>query len=541
LYSKEVFFMGYGNLKGLLLLAAVLSTVSTISLGTAEAAFGTGTASNMSVLHTASGYNPHLQDAVTASDTSIVEVTGGKIRGSVHNGIYQYLGVPYAEAAKRFVKAGPVSPWKGVKDATSYGAISPQYLFGTDRPITDVPVSNNCQNLNIWTSALDSEAKKPVMVWLHGGGFVSGSGNEGWYDGENLSRKGDVVVVAINHRLNVLGHLDLSAYGDKYKDSANVGSMDMVAALRWIRANISRFGGDPDNVTLFGQSGGGSKILELMSAPSAKGLFQKAIVQSGTSDTTGIRFTPASISREVTEETLKNLDLKPELVEELQTIPVETLWKATEKALQTVADRHQIPSPLGNGYSLMFQPVSGTDFLPLDPVRKQGFAPSGKDVPLLIGSNLNEWTTIFPFTAHKNMTDQQKILYAKAYPQEDFDTAEFVDTQFRPTTKLAMDHKAEQNGAPVYAYVFTKQVGNAGVYHTAEIPFVFSNTKEASPFADTMTALWSSFAHTGIPKAKGVPEWKPYTVQNGYTMILDDHSYLTQHHDDALMQALTND
>lgn len=152
--------MSHRNLKKLLLLAAVLSTVSASSAGTVQAAFGTGTTNNMSVLHTAAAYNPHSQDAVTASDASIVDVTGGKIRGSVHNGIYQYLGVPYAEAAKRFVKASPVTSWKGVKDVTSYGAISPQYLFGTDRPITDVPVSNNCQNLNIWTSTLDPEAKK---------------------------------------------------------------------------------------------------------------------------------------------------------------------------------------------------------------------------------------------------------------------------------------------------------------------------------------------------------------------------------------------
>ena len=261
--------MKFRSFKKFLLLTLAVSTFSVGYQGQVQAAFGSGTENRMAVLHAAANYNPHLKDAVVASDASIVQVTGGRIRGSVQNGIYQYLGVPYAEARERFVKAGPVTPWKGVKDATQYGAISPQYLFGTEKPISDVPVSNNCQNLNIWTSTLDAGAKKPVMVWLHGGGFVSGSGNEAWYDGENLSRKGDVVVVTVNHRLNVLGHLDLSAYGDKYKDSPNVGSMDMVEALRWIRANIAKFGGDPNNVTLFGQSGGGSKV-ELMSAPSAK-------------------------------------------------------------------------------------------------------------------------------------------------------------------------------------------------------------------------------------------------------------------------------
>lgn len=529
------------SLKKFLLLTLAVSTFSVGYQGQVQAAFGSGTENRMAVLHAAANYNPHLKDAVVASDASIVQVDGGRIRGSIQDGIYQYLGVPYAEARERFVKAGPVTPWKGVKDATQYGAISPQYLFGTEKPISDVPVSNNCQNLNIWTSTLDAGAKKPVMVWLHGGGFVSGSGNEAWYDGENLSRKGDVVVVTVNHRLNVLGHLDLSAYGDKYKDSPNVGSMDMVEALRWIRSNIARFGGDPDNVTLFGQSGGGSKVLELMSAPSAKGLFQKGIVESGTANTTGIRFTPAALSREVTAETLKDLQLGPDQIEELQTMPVEKIWKASDQALQTVADRHKIPGTLGNGYSLLLQPVSGTDFLPLDPVQPQGFAPAGKDIPLLIGSNLNEWTTVFPFTAHGTMTEEQKALYAKAYPNEDPDTADLVDTQFRPTTQLVMDHKADQKGAPVYAYVFTKQVGDDGVYHTAEIPYVFSNTARQEPLADTMTALWSSFAHTGVPQAKGVPAWKPYTRENGETMILDDKSYMTQHHDRELMKTMGAD
>lgn len=200
------------------------------------------------------------------------------------------------------------------------------------------------------------------MVWLHGGGFVSGSGNKAWYDGENLAHKGDVVVVAVNHRLNALGHLDLSAYSPKYADSPNVGSMDMVDALRWIRENISKFGDDPSNVTLFGQSGGGSKVLELMSAPSAQGLFQKGIVQSGSAVTTGIRFTLSIISREVTALTLKNLGIAPDEIEKLQTMPIEQIWAASDKAFKTVAEKHQIPSLLGSGYSLMFQPVSGTAF-----------------------------------------------------------------------------------------------------------------------------------------------------------------------------------
>ena len=519
-----------------LLLAGLLSIGS---MSFVQAAFGGGTQNHMQILWENAAYNPHVNDPVTALDASIVQVTGGKIRGSLQNGIYQYLGVPYGDAVERFVKASPVRPWKGVRDATIYGPIAPQYLFGSNQLITDVATSDNNLNLNIWTPSIRKGEKKPVMVWFHGGGYVSGSANEGWYDGENLARKGDVVVVAVNHRLNVLGHLDLSAYGEKYKDSANIGSVDMVDALKWIQKNIASFGGDPGNVTIFGESGGGSKVLELMSAPSARGLFQKGIVESGTARLSGGHFTPAAISRESTEETLKNLNIKPDEIEKLQTMPVEKLMEASDKALAVVAARHKIPDSLNTGYGLLLQPVSGTDFLPTDPVTKEGFAESGRNVPLLIGTNLNEFTTIFPSTKYKIMTDEQKSLYAKAYPNEDPAGAEDVDVMFRPTTLEVMNHKAAQGGAPVYAYVFTKQAdAEAGAYHTSEIPFVFSNGREDTKLQDTMTALWTSFAHSGVPKAEGVPDWKPYTEENGNTMILDDQSELVQHHDRALLDAL---
>lgn len=527
--------MRYKGIKKAVFLALLAGTLSYTNVYAAESA---NNVNPMQLIYEQSAYNPHIQDAVVASDESIVQVESGKIRGSVHDGVYQYLGVPYAEAKERFVKAEKVTPWEGIRDMTTYGSQCPQYIFGTKQPLTDVPTSNNAQNLNIWTNSLDKKAKKPVMVWLHGGGFSSGSANEAQYDGENLSRKGDVVVVGVNHRLNVLGHLDLSAYGEKYKNSANVGGTDLVAALQWIHDNIKQFGGDPNNVTIFGESGGASKVLELMSAPSAKGLFQKGIIESGAVERNGVFFNSSVMSQEIAAETLKNLNLAAENVEELQKMPIEKIWRASDRALQTVGEKYKIPNTIGSGYVAFWEPVTGTEFLPTEPVLDKGFAPCGKDVTLMIGSNLTEWSTILPTAVHKDMTQEQKNMFAKAYPNEDISSAPYVDTVLRPSILKVMAHKADQGGAPVYAYVFTKQIGDAGVYHTAEIPYIFNNLKEVSPLADTMTELWSSFAWTGTPSAAGVPEWKPYTRQNGNTMLLDDKSELVQHHDDELLHSL---
>ncbi|WP_243125457.1 carboxylesterase family protein [Clostridium transplantifaecale] len=183
------------------------------------------------------------------------------MQGTDQDGIRRYLGVPYAQAAERFVPAKDVEPWEGVLAADSYGSKSLQgSISGIDGESDQTGTDNNCHNLNIWTPGINDGEKRPVMVWLHGGGFSTGSANEEGYDGEALSRSGDVVVVSVNHRLNVFGHLDLSAYDDKYQHSANVGITDIVAALEWIQDNIEAFGGDPENVTVFGQSGGGAPL-----------------------------------------------------------------------------------------------------------------------------------------------------------------------------------------------------------------------------------------------------------------------------------------
>lgn len=424
-------------------------------------------------------------------------------------------------------------------------------------------MDENCQNLNVWTPGINDGKKRPVMVWLHGGGFSTGSSIESpAYDGENLSKKGDVVVVSINHRLNSLGHLDLSAYGDKYKYSANAGMTDIVKSLEWIRDNIEDFGGDSSNVTVFGESGGGAKVLALMTSPYAKGLFQKGIVESGATENMGAKFTSKEVSQKITEVTLENLGIAPNEIEKLQTIPYEELTAASDKALTQVAEDLNIYEEFVNGYSLLWEPVVDGDFLPTSPVTENGFAEAGKDIPLLIGSNLNEWTVFgSPMknpeeklsaselesqlkAKYGENADKVKNEFKKAYPKESNTSALYVDSTLirLPILKLTA-HKADQNGAPVYSYIFTWGTS----YHTAEIPFVFNNTDKVQPsgdkdqaekLSDLMSNAWINFAKTGNPNGDNVPEWKPYTRNEGATMIFDNESYLAYNHDKGLMAIL---
>ncbi len=501
------------------------------------------------------------QDTQTVTiGTAIVQTKAGNVQGYVNNGIYTYHGIPYAEAPERFVPSEDVKPWNGIKTAYEYGAIAPQ--TGNNLPAMD----ENCQNLNVWTPDINDGKKRPVMVWLHGGGFSTGSSIESpAYDGENLSKKGDVVVVSVNHRLNSLGHLDLSDYGDKYKYSANAGMTDIIKSLEWIRDNIEGFGGDSDNVTVFGESGGGAKVLALMTSPYAKGLFHKGIVESGATENMGAAFTSREASKRVTEITLENLGIKADEIEKLQTVPYEELTAASDKALTQAAEELNIYEEFVNGYSLLWEPVVDGDFLPTSPITDTGFAEAGKDIPLLIGSNLNEWTVFGnPMgnpdeklsaselnkrlkEKYGNNADKVKNEFKKAYPNESDTAALYVDnTLIRlPILKLTA-HKADQNGALVYSYMFTWGTS----YHTAEIPFVFNNIDKVQPSGDRaeaeklsniMSSAWINFARTGNPNGSGVPNWEPYTRNGGATMIFDNKSYLANNHDKELLSILAPD
>ena len=425
--------------------------------------------------------------------------------------------------------------------ADSYGPLSPQgSISGVGGRGDQSGTAKDCQNLNICTPGVNDGQARPVMVWLHGGGFSTGSANEAGYDGEHLSREGDVVVVSVNHRLNTFGFLDLSVYGDKYQYSANVGMMDIVDALEWIQDNIAAFGGDPDNVTVFGQSGGGAKVLALMSSPYAEGLFDKGIVQSGATETMGVVFNSQEASTALTENILDILGITAGNIEDLQTVPVNELQAAATQALPQTHPALPRPAGRGGGYAMGRAPVVDGGFLPTDPVTEDSFAEAGRDIPLLIGSNLNEWSGFFAADPIEETPELEAALRA-TYPNKPGLTADQVDsTTIRLPLLKIMSHKVDQGGAPVYAYVFT--YGNS--YHGAEIPYVFDNingTAEQEALAEQISTAWINFARSGIPSADGLPEWEPYTRESGATMILDTESQLVYHHDQALMELLAPD
>lgn len=478
--------------------------------------------------------NAPLRANLNASEDAVATTTAGLVKGAIDDGIYVYLGMPYAEAKERFVRAEALEPWDGVREYTEYGAISLQSSFmgmgGTDNQ------DNNCQNLNLWTPELNDGGKRPVMVWLHGGGFSSGSANEASTNGKNLAKEEDVVVVTVNHRLGAAGYLNLSAFDEKYKDSANVGMWDVIDALTWIQDNIEYFGGDPDNVTIFGQSGGGAKVLTLMSTPYAKGLFHKGINQSGATETVGPKLTPEEVSLRITELTLEKLGITAENIEDIQSISFEELNNAGTEAIAQVAEEFQYESPFGGSYSYEWEPVVEGDFLPTDPVLDEGFAETGYDIPLLIGSNLNEWNFM---GRSSDVSEEVVTAFKEAYPNIDEENAGSVDSMLRVPLLRTTAHKADQGGAPVYSYIFT--YGAPRCTHGAEIPYIFGNvdsTPADEAMEKTMRGIWAAFARTGIPQVDGIPTWEAYTRDGGATMIIGENSELAYNHDLKLLELL---
>lgn len=522
----------------------------------------------LSTLFLTSNLTAQTDDALIAGkDYAIVETGTGKVRGYVHKSVFVYKGIPYARA-ERFMAPEKPKTWTDIRSSMTYGPVCPIDPTTTVNDIFEFPfhhnwgyMNENCQTLNVWTTGINDSRKRPVMVWFHGGGFAAGSSVElPSYDGENISRKGDVVLVSVNHRLNVLGFLDLSAYGEKYKYSANAGLLDLIAALQWVKENIARFGGDPDNVTIFGQSGGGGKVTSLMNAPAAKGLFQKAIVQSGSYLSA---FLEQETARRVAAVLLEELHLQPGQVDSLQKIPYDQLSAASKKALSKVAAELKAQGKPVPGFGLSWTPVHEKEVLPYQPAEPEALALS-RDIPLLVGSTKNEFTPFTPGPANLTMESLKPVLKQKygekadafmaavksAYPETSSPSAYLdIDLSFRPGVTSQANLKAANGKAPVYTYIFAWQSpimdGMFKAMHCMELPFVFNNVdkceemtgggKQALSLAEKMSAAWVSFARTGNPSTKQLPDWPAYTEQNGAVMIFDVKCKLRNHPDKELL------
>ncbi|MBA4144865.1 MAG: carboxylesterase [Cytophaga sp.] len=507
---------------------------------------------------------------LTGENVAVTPTEAGKVRGYIHNGIYTYKGIPYAQA-QRFQPPVKVKPWEGVRSSLTYGPVSPlinpttqvmdesEFLFHHDWGYPN----EDCLRLNVWTQGLNDGKKRPVMVWLHGGGYTAGSSQElPSYDGESISKKGDVVLVSINHRLNILGFLDLSEYGEKYKASANVSVLDMIAALQWVKANIVHFGGDPNNVTILGQSGGGGKVTLLMSAPSAKGLFHKAVVQSGI----WANYGEQQVTRRVGAAVLKELGILPSQVDSIQKVPYEKLAAAGQRALKKVEDQLKAegkPVP-GFGFGLGWGPTIDVT-LPYHPSDARALALSS-DIPLIIGSTKNEFMNSLRNPALRKASAEEIKAYIqkqygdkadayiaavkKAYPN-DIRPNDLIDIDgfFRPGMVAQAIAKSGSSTAPVYSYLFAWQSpvmdGAYKAVHCMEIPFTMNNIarceemtgggKEAYVLADKMSQAWINFARTGNPNHKGLPVWHNYSESNGATLIFDNQCVEKYNHDKEVL------
>jgi len=503
---------------------------------------------------------------VAGKDIAVVATESGKVRGYIHNGTFTYKGIPYAKA-ERFLAPQKPDAWEGVRSSTTYGPVCPIDPTTTVNDESEFAFNHNwgyhnenCQTVNVWTPGINDGKKRPVLVWVHGGGFAAGSAVElPSYDGENLAKRGDVVVVTVNHRLNVLGFLDLSAYGDKYKASPNVGMLDLVASLEWVKANIARFGGDPTNVTIFGQSGGGGKVSTLMAAPSAKGLFHKAIVQSGSYVSV---FTESSLAQRVSAAVLADLNLQPSQVDSLQRLPYAVLSAAARRALRKVGET--LKPDQRPAFGLSWGPVLDGTFLPYQP-SEAAAQELARNVPLLVGSTKTEFGPFNPANRETDMekakaslqkrfadrTDAYLAAVKKAYP-ETTQPADYlnVDINFRAGAIRQANQKAVPGAAPVFVYLFTwNSPVNDGVYksmHCMELPFVFDNIarceemtgggREAYALADRMSRAWIAFARTGNPNHKGLPTWPAYTAANGATMLFDNACQVKAHPDKEVIE-----
>ena len=458
----------------------------------------------------------------------VVSTVSGNVSGIMQEGSMAYLGIPYAKV-ERCLPPLPVDKWEGVRACDHWGPQAMQQTWGKQLSEDEMSEKSSCV-LNVWTT--DLKAKKPVMLWLHGGGFDSGT--SAWNPGMKLAQK-DVVVVSVNHRLNILGFLDLSAVSPKYKESGNVGMLDVVQALEWVRDNITRFGGDPSNVTIFGESGGGGKVGTLMCMPKAKGLFHKAIIMSGTI----LNVNNRDMTQQLGKAVLKELGISEKDVDCIKDIPYQQLYDAGQRAMAASIGTRKPGTPMMWG----FGPTPDGETLLQQPFQPT-FPEFSTNIPVLIGTTFNELQRLQydqPMTMDQAREQLQKTFgdetdayvkaFAKAYPDYTPQDLVSIDWLFRPKTLITADAMA--GGGNMYMYMFTwRSPVNKGSVHGHELKFCF-NTLHHSPnelpqptaddlkLADTMSSVWAQFAHNGNPNIDGLPAWKPYTAQNGEMMVFD--------------------
>jgi len=490
-----------------------------------------------------------------AETTALIDIESGTLRGVRTADAYSFKGVPYAAATwgpNRFLAPQPVSVWSGTRDALAYGDRCPQSVESIgNHPVfawyaQHGPFSENCCTLNVFTPGLQSGARRPVIFYIHGGGYSSGSSSGPAIDGSRLAGFGDVVVVTVNHRLNVFGytcldHLD----ADNFGDAANAGQLDLVAALCWVQRNIDAFGGDPSNVTLLGQSGGGNKVMVLLTMPAARGLFRRAINMGGAS---GIRVASPAHTQPYVDALLQALEVRPT---QLRNVPVDALLKARNAAMVKV--RSDGAQPVVDGRHVLASP----------------FTPKGlalhADVPMIIGTTDTE-ASLFLAADRRNFQVDEVALTVRvaaqfgldgpaataliaAFREDDPDrTAADVlchlasDVLSRGPLIRAAEAKSATAAAPVYLYNFTWKIGaEGGVWrspHTVDIPFAFGTVEEAAMMvgddmagaretARNLMAAFVAFARGGNPDNSRMPHWQPYDTSRRATMVVDRQCRLT--------------
>jgi para-nitrobenzyl esterase len=496
-------------------------------------------------------FAPWLKLAGAADlESAIGDTSTGKVRGVVIDGIKVFKGIPYGAStsgANRFMPPVKAAAWTGTRDALAFGPTAPQSSSGTAGTTAEgspVQQSEDCLVLNVFTPGLNDGRKRPVMVWMHGGGFSTGSGSGHILDGTSLAHTHDVVVVTLNHRLNVFGYTYLGdAMGSDFALSSSAGLLDLVVALEWVRDNITNFGGDPNLVTIFGQSGGGRKVATLMSMPGAKGLFHRAIIESGAV----LRLTTHDDAVRYTDLLLAELGLKAGQVRELQNLPMAQLL-AADAAVQKKTTLH-VPGWTAN------TPMVDGKAIPGNPWDPKGPAPSA-NIPLLIGYAHTEETLYDRPTPEKLALDEAGLRERAAkrlgeYPARVIDAFRKANPEATPWDLyilIATDHprgtytrelakrKADQHGAPVFAYRYDWETPEGGGHmrspHTIEIQFVFNNIKIAGPLiskmpeayalAEKTSSAWVAFARSGNPNTPKLPKWPAYSVASRDMMLFNN-------------------